>query len=519
MTIPTAEDLLWKGHVRKIVEGLLAGKVVPFLGPDINLCDRPKTAEGKVAKWSDESDFPPSNQELAAFLDAISGGMGPAYHHEISCPFAESQVLEQLPDTCPLRRGGEGLQLPVPNVSQYVVNTGEKAKTTMNEALYGLFEKPYTPNTLHNFLASLPALLRSRTPTPTYPLMVTACFDSTLERAFQEAGEEVDVVSFIGDAQLGHFVHRAPNGTQRHITKANEDSELDLKSRPVILKLYGGYESQSFLITEDDYIDYLSLRDMTQLIPTSLLTILRANDTSILFLGYGLGLWNQRVILRRLWQEKLEVSGKPWWTVQTRPDQLDLRVWERYSVQVAHRPKLTLESYVTDLEARLQAMPKQAALAGEGMQGGNGRDLVFFSYSHEDKKSLDLIKKYLGSAIRSERLRVWDDSQIEVGAIWRDEIKKALAAARVAVLLVSPAFLNSEFIANDELPPLLMAEKNKGLIICPVFLKHCNLDTSGLKDYQAANDPKKPLSSISSQKRDEEISKIGDKIIEVFTRK
>ena len=65
-----ADDPLWKLHIRKIVEAILAGKVVPFLGSDINLCDRPKGADGLEEPWSINFSFPPSNQELAIYLDS-----------------------------------------------------------------------------------------------------------------------------------------------------------------------------------------------------------------------------------------------------------------------------------------------------------------------------------------------------------------------------------------------------------------------------------------------------------------
>jgi hypothetical protein len=520
MTVSPAEDILRKGHVRKIVEAILAGKVVPFLGADINLSDRPKTTDGQPEPWKGDAPFPPSNQELASYLDAISAGLGPAYHQQLNCPFTEIRDLEQLPAECPLRRGGAVLRLPVQNVSQNLAAGGEEGDTALYEALSSIFEKKYMPNALHRFFASLPKLLRERSKSPTYPLIVTACFDSALEDAFAAADEEIDLVSFIGNGYCGYFQHRSPDGTRTDISEPNKYAGLDLGKRPVILKLYGGYESQSFLITEDHYIDYLSHRDMAELIPSSLLRILRADDTTIWFLGYGLSLWNQRVILRRLWQEKLDLSGKPWWAIQAHPDPLDLRIWQRYSVQTLQRPPTGLEDYIADVVHRLQAAPilAPATAAEPGGPTTTSREGIFFSYSHDDKKWLEQIKLALAPATRSGLISEWDDTQIQPGAKWREEIQAALASAKVAVLLVSNTFLNSEFIASEELPALLEAAKDDGVVICPVVLEDCLYDYSALKDYQAANDISKPLIALSAAKRNEAISKIARKILEAMKK-
>lgn len=220
------DDLRWQGHLTRIVEAIVRGRLVSFLGADINLCDRPKGADGKDLEWTEEAPFPPSNQELALYLDGKSEGLGPTYRQEVRCPFAETQQLEQLPQECPLRRGGVALKLPIQNFSQYV-STDEDGDVALYEALRILFAQPYAPNLIHRFFAALPALLRKKCQSPTYPLIVTACFDSALEQAFQEAGEPFDLVGFVGGDQEGDeshpgcFQHLSPDGELHPILQPN----------------------------------------------------------------------------------------------------------------------------------------------------------------------------------------------------------------------------------------------------------------------------------------------------------
>jgi TIR domain-containing protein len=133
---------------------------------------------------------------------------------------------------------------------------------------------------------------------------------------------------------------------------------------------------------------------------------------------------------------------------------------------------------------------------------------IFVSYSSKDEKSLQRFLRIFTPAIDQKKLRVWSDAQLSPGAQRREEIQKELASAKIAVLLVSAHFLASDCITKHELPPLLEAAKQKGLTIFWIAVGHCLYDVTELKDYQPANNPKKPLLKMKPCRRDKVIVNI-----------
>ena len=98
---------------------------------------------------------------------------------------------------------------------------------------------------------------------------------------------------------------------------------------------------------------------------------------------------------------------------------------------------------------------------------------VFVSYSHDDEpKWLERIQKHLTPLAGDGKLDLWDDTRIKSGQRWREEIKAALARADVAVLLIIVNFCASDFIDKNELPPLLEAESERGLVILGVHINY-----------------------------------------------
>jgi hypothetical protein len=140
------------------------------------------------------------------------------------------------------------------------------------------------------------------------------------------------------------------------------------------------------------------------------------------------------------------------------------------------------------------------------------RDQVFISYSHKDKRLFDQLQTTLKPLVRSNKVSVWDDTKIKAGDVWREEIKKAIDSAKVAVLLVSPDYLACDFIAEHELLPLLEASQKEGLIILWVALRYSLYNETVIARYQAVNNPSEPLAGLSGANREKEFVRICEEI-------
>jgi len=140
------------------------------------------------------------------------------------------------------------------------------------------------------------------------------------------------------------------------------------------------------------------------------------------------------------------------------------------------------------------------------------RDQVFISYSHKDRKWLNDIKIICKPIEKYHKISFWDDSQITPGQKFKEKIEQAIDAAKVAVCLVSPHFLNSDFITTFELPKMLKAAEEDGLVFIWILVSSCLYSEAGIEDYQAAFDPAKPLDNLSVPQRKQILTSICDKI-------
>jgi CBS domain-containing protein len=303
--------LQFAGSFRSPVADALAhGEIVPVLGFGVALADRPDDL-----LWKPGVAYPPSGSELARHLHARF----------------------DLPPEIPL---------DLRQVAQFVaLEIGHGRLYNELRAIYDVYKDPY-PASAHRLFAALPQMLRDVGGNPAL-LIVTTAFDGMLERAFHERNESFDVVRYLAAGEhAGRFSWSSPDGSWSVLDDPDGQGYELLASRPVILRLSGGVDvdrgRDSFVITEDDVIDYLTRGSLAARLPSVMLETL--GNSHFLFLGLSLRDWTQRALVGSL-LGRADLPLKSW-AVQWSPDRVDEAFWRRQAVWVVDAP---LGEYVAAL--------------------------------------------------------------------------------------------------------------------------------------------------------------------------
>jgi hypothetical protein len=301
-------------HYDYVAEALSYGTVVPLLGAGANLCDPGR--EG----WELGRNLP-SGGELSQYLVQRYGYPGV--------------------DTNDLLR-----------VSQYA--EAKRGDGTLYDALHVVFTATYGYTVVHEFLAGLPGRLAAAGRPSPHQLIVTTNYDDALEQALTKAGEQFDLIWYSAVGRYaGKFLHKPPDGEVRPIKRPNE-YRLSIEDRTVILKIHGAVSranrgSDSYVISEDHYIRFLSNTNLNNLLPKTLLATLV--DSHFLFLGYSLRDWNLRVVLHQIWTEREQSRDS--WAIQRDVDEIDSALWDARNVRLHN---VALDVYVEELSKRLPAL-------------------------------------------------------------------------------------------------------------------------------------------------------------------
>lgn len=221
---------------------------------------------------------------------------------------------------------------------------------------------------IHRFLARLPSLTEQLGYPKQHQLIVTTSYDTLLEQAFRDIGEPFDLAVYVAPPpsadHKGRFVHvPGGNGPAKVAWPGNEyiefpfDDHYDL-TRSLIVKIYGAVDTRdgwndNFVVTEDNYIEYLSGEVISRLVPVQILARLRKSHC--VFLGYDIREWSRRVFLKRVWDTPITNES---WAVQESPDKLEERLWQKAGAGMVTLIDESVQKYIAGLAACLTP-PKQ----------------------------------------------------------------------------------------------------------------------------------------------------------------
>jgi len=96
---------------------------------------------------------------------------------------------------------------------------------------------------------------------------------------------------------------------------------------------------------------------------------------------------------------------------------------------------------------------------------------VFYSYAHEDEKARDLLDEHLELLARRNLILRWHDRHIIPGQEWNREIETALDEADIILLLVSRAFMQSDYVHRHEIPAAMQEHAAGRARVVPVLLE------------------------------------------------
>jgi hypothetical protein len=103
---------------------------------------------------------------------------------------------------------------------------------------------------------------------------------------------------------------------------------------------------------------------------------------------------------------------------------------------------------------------------------------IFVSYAHEDADLLQPLLKHLRLLERQGLISVWTDNKIEPGSEWRQDIGDHLRSAQIILLLISPDFMDSEFIWHTEMSHAVERHEAGTATVIPVILRECMWTTA-----------------------------------------
>ena len=152
----------------------------------------------------------------------------------------------------------------------------------------------------------------------------------------------------------------------------------------------------------------------------------------------------------------------------------------------AHAAKFS-DELTADIVGDPLVAPRGIVTTGSAMAARKRVVRFFLSYAHENEKLAEKLLKEFRIQFKPSRryeLEIWIDRNIMVGEHWHKRIQSAIKDCDFGLLLVSPAFLGSDYIGEHELPHFVGEGKKPVIPVGLIRVDFGNHDLKGLGQHQ-----------------------------------
>jgi GTPase SAR1 family protein len=141
-----------------------------------------------------------------------------------------------------------------------------------------------------------------------------------------------------------------------------------------------------------------------------------------------------------------------------------------------------------ELDGHTYRVPDFAELLPDDLRQGMAMKKVFISYASEDRAYAQALLGHLAILRRTGAIDTWYDQELKAGDAWDATIRAELKAADIILLLLSPDFLNSDYIWDVELSEAITRRDAEDTQVVPIIVRPCGWND--LKDVSELQIPR-----------------------------
>ena len=309
-------------------------------------------------------------------------------------------------------------------------------------------------------------------------LIISSLYDNELEKVFEKDKKPYVLIS--------HQLQSDSDDYGKLLIKYSDRDQIEApctkealsgqdffeNGRSVIYKIFGSYNLcdtnpidriDPLMIAEHDFFNFLKL--IENIIPDYL--VRRISRQSLLFLGYNLNNWHDRLIATAILEKKIMRSAFSY-AIRKKPNDYEKSFWNFFKVKIQ---EIGLWDYIRELRS---IMPDIQSAKTAKIPNFD----VFLCHNSKDKPAV----KEIGDQLKAEGIKPWlDEWELRPGFPWQRALEEQIENIKSAAVFIGKYGIGPW--QDLEQQAFIHEFKDRKCSVIPVFLPDCPEDNIKLPPF------------------------------------